>query len=183
MQENVVVILILIALALGGIYTTKKYYWWHVPSKDLIKRNLSGRSDKEIEFRFQEAVRIHVVKSIFVTIFIFFITIVGLMAINPVANMQASASYINVIRDKEEYKKASDTDKEKIIEKDLEKNGLSKNNEFSQQNMNDMGIFFLIPILVLGYMGVLKRNRLSAIYEVVHEREVYKSLHEANTDR
>lgn len=153
-------------------YLFRKSHWWFIPQTSLIKTHLKERSLKEIEMRFQETLKIKVIKSIFVIFLIFILSAISLVSLNVITNQKEAPVLVQLVRDKEEYKTANDKQKEIIAKEYLEHN-LS---EFPNQSQIDNGTFsilliLLIPFLFFVYMGLLKRSRLNAIYDVIEEKE------------
>ncbi|EIQ7064266.1 hypothetical protein LVO94_002208 [Enterococcus faecalis] len=139
--------------------------WWYIPSKIGMIRRLKVCSDKHVEFRFQEAVRVKVFKSILITAFLFVLTAMSIPVIETSLEIQATSTIANVLKDKDNYKNASDNEKTIILENELKKVGIDNNSSYSKA-VEEVAKPFIIVILVLVYMGWLKKCRLSAIYHV-----------------
>lgn len=138
--------------------------WWYIPSRVGMIRRLEVCSDKQVEFRFQEAVRVKVFKSILITIFLMFLSYMSLAVAEPYLEVQTASTIVDVIRDKDSYKNASDNEKETVITKELKNRGIDFT--VSSKGLEEILKPFLIVILILVYMGWLKKCRLSAIYHV-----------------
>ncbi len=139
--------------------------WWYIPSRVGMIRRLEVCSDKQVEFRFQEAVRVKVFKSILITAFLCVLTAMSIPVIEASLEIQATSTIENVLKDKDSYKNVSDNEKRTMLENELKKVGIDNNGSYSK-TVEEVTKPFIIVILVLLYMGWLKKCRLSAIYHV-----------------
>lgn len=171
-QDNIFPIIIIILGLIAFFYFAKNIYWWSIPNKNLMKTHLRAKSLKELEMRFQEAIKVNVAKSIMVTVFLMFLTITSIIYITPIYQLQVSSKNIELVRDKEEYQKATDKEKDKIINKYFDTNNLTNTSSQEKHGMESIVLMFLVPIAVLGYIGAVKKTRTSAIYEIIDEKEI-----------
>ncbi|HBI2046970.1 hypothetical protein LIT97_14785 (plasmid) [Enterococcus faecalis] len=162
-------ILIIVLIIIGFVF--RKTAWWHIPWKEYIKTHLRSKSTKELELRFQEAVKVNVLKSIIIS-FVVAVSFLLLTAVGkPLYQMQVISYYTEFVRDKEAYKKSSDAEKDKLMEDFFGTKDMARINQSNQDDIEAVTGFFVIVLGIFSYVGVLKRCRLTAIYEVIDERE------------
>lgn len=139
--------------------------WWYIPSRAGMIKRLKVCSNKQVEFRFQEAVRVKVFKSILITVFLWVLTTMSISVIEVSLEMQATSTIENVLKDRDSYRNVSDNEKRTMLENELKKVGIDNNGSYSK-TVEEVSKPFILVIFVLMYMGCLKKCRLSAIYHV-----------------
>ena len=87
---------------------------------------------------------------------------------------QVSYKNLELVRDKEEYQKASDKGKETIINQYFDTTNFKNTSKETEIAVKSTIYMFLIPLVILSYIGAVKKVRTTAIYEIINERENHK---------
>ena len=173
-QDNIFPIIIIILGVIAFLYFARNIYWWSIPNEIVMKSHLRTKSLTELEMRFQEAIKVNVTKAIMVTVFLMLFISTSIFYLTPIYEQQVSYKNLELVRDKEEYQKASDKGKETIIEQYFDTTNFKNTSKETEIAVKSTIYMFLIPLVILSYIGAVKKVRTTAIYEIINERENHK---------